>query len=106
MFEHFTSDESEDNRIERASLRACVLACVRASRPFMIQAMPQFLLRPFFQPVVEPTGFTWWRLWAWRNSFDLATEFGDILGGEVAAASPAAYALRGTTYFLVVVCVF
>ena len=105
MFEHFTSDESEDNRIERASLRACMLACVRASRPFMIQAMPQFLLRPFVQPVVEPTGFTWWRLWAWRNSFELADEFGTILGGEVAAASPTAYALRGTTYFLVVVCV-
>ena len=36
LFEHFTSDESEDNRIERASLRACVLACVRASRPTTI----------------------------------------------------------------------
>ena len=67
--------------------------------------MPQFEFRPFFQPVVEPTGFTWWRLWAWRNSFELADEFGAILGGEVAAAaSPVAYALRGTTYFLVVVC--
>ena len=71
----------------------------------MAQAMPQFELRPFFQPVVEPTGFTWWRLWAWRNSFELADEFGAILGSEVAAASPAAYTLRGTTYFLVVVCV-
>ena len=61
----------------------------------MIQAMPQFLLQPFFQP-----------LWAMRDFFELTDEFGAILGSEVAAASPAAYALRGTTYFLVVVCVF
>ena len=71
----------------------------------MIQAMPQFLLQPFFQPVVERNGSTWWRLWAWRNIYQLTDEFGAILGSEVAAASPAAYTLRGTTYFLVVVCV-
>ena len=71
----------------------------------MIQAMPQFLLQPFFQPVVEQNGSTWWRLWAWRFFFELTDEFGAILGSEVAAASPAAYTLRGTTYFLVVVCV-
>ena len=67
--------------------------------------MSQFLLRSFFQPVVEQNGSTWLRLWAWRNIFQLTVEFGAVLGSEVAAASPAAYALRGTTYFLVVVCV-
>ena len=72
----------------------------------MIQAMPQFLLEPFVQPVVEQNGSTWLRLWTWRNIFELTDEFGAILGSEVAAASPAAYALRGTTYFLVVVFVF
>ena len=71
----------------------------------MIQPMSQFLLRSFFQPVVEQNGSTWLRLWAWRNIFQLTVEFGAVLGSEVAAASPAAYALRGTTYFLVVVSV-
>ena len=86
----------------------CVLACVRASRPTTIydSSHATILAPAIFQPVVEQNGATWWRLWAWRNSFELADEFGAILGGEVAAASPAAYALRGTTYFLVVVCVF
>ena len=71
----------------------------------MIQAMPQLLLQPFFEPAVEQNGSTWWRLWTWRSFYELTNEFGAILGSEVAAASPAAYALRGTTYFLVVVCV-
>ena len=107
MFEHFTSDESEDNRIERASLRACVLACVRASRPTTIydSSHATILASAIFSARCRTEWLHMVAIMGLEKFFELTDEFGAILGSEVAAASPAAYALRGTTYFLVVVCV-